>query len=465
MLNHELGRPGSRREMTPLWLHLAILFSFGVLVTDGSLPSHVLAADPSPDGIRVEYDQETFRTTIRVALDQGRVSWSDVARGLARAQGYDDEALEDILPKGQLDLTSSTWRWTRLGLNLALAPHFRFAVSQPHGGGPRHLVIQLDQAALMASQRRFKALLREGLMRVLPGRAATYGLTLDPDWQQTVNGKRLVVFVHGIQSDAHRAERLLGLLRRHGLPCGVIEYPNDQPIVESAVILARELAEVAEKQRGLQVTLLTHSMGGLVAREVIENPDLDPGNVVQLIMVAPPNSGSQLARFAFALELWECVRSDDRRGAVARFYRSIEDGLSEASVDLRPDSLFLRQLNRRPRNPNVAYTVLLGTRGPLSAEDLEDLRESFRLAGQRSRWVRFFGPRVDEWLADLDEVVAGKGDGVVAVSRGRLAGVDDTVLLEFQHIDMLQVHNNGPLSPLHQMILDRLGVRDTFSDK
>ena len=39
-------------------------------------------------------------------------------------------------------------------------------------------------------------------------------------------------------------------------------------------------------------------------------------------------------------------------------------------------------------------------------------------------------------LGDMDELVEGKGDGVVAVARGRLDGVSDTLVLPFGHLSV-----------------------------
>jgi hypothetical protein len=40
-------------------------------------------------------------------------------------------------------------------------------------------------------------------------------------------------------------------------------------------------------------------------------------------------------------------------------------------------------------------------------------------------------------LADLDEVAQGKGDGAVAVERGRLEGVKETIVLGFVHYRLM----------------------------
>jgi pimeloyl-ACP methyl ester carboxylesterase len=236
----------------------------------------------------------------------------------------------------------------------------------------------------------------------------------------------------------------------------VFRYPNDQPVADSAKLLAGELKEFAEDHPGRGVSLVTSSMGGLVARAVIEDPDLDPGNVRQLIMIAPPNHGSALARFGFGLDLWEHVSGRLRKEETRLFYSLVEDGLSEAAADLRPDSPFLRQLNARERNPRVRYTILLGTGGPLRPMELAALRKSVAAAGQRTRWVRFFGARTEQWLEDLDEVVEGKGDGAVSIERGRLEGVKDTVLLKFRHAPELPARVSNDMDKLHQEIVKRI---------
>ena len=139
-------------------------------------------------------------------------------------------------------------------------------------------------------------------------------------------------------------------------------------------------------------------------------------------MVATPNQGSLLARFAFGMDLLDHLVPDAERSKVSRFYAAIEDGLSEATVDLQPDSTFLRQLNARDRNPNVRYTIFLGTGGHFTRRQVDELREGLATAKSKSDVVGLLAPRIDETLADLDEVIRGLGDGVVAVKRGRARG-------------------------------------------
>jgi hypothetical protein len=434
----------------------AAVLTVTLLAAAGLVRCRVAGQDAAHDRIRVEHDAEAFRTTISIQAEDGRVAWADILRGLARARGNDDEALQGIGRDRRFRIAGKRWRTLRMGLNLALKPDIRFDVEQPEeeGGQPR-LVIRLDRTALLASKRHFQARLRSAWLHRRPS-AKQYGLALDDGWDQAPANQNLVVVVHGLDSSPERAGTLLAAIRQEGFPCGVFRYPNDQPIADSAKLLAGELDQFAEDRPGRGVSLVTSSMGGLVARAVIEDPQLEPGNVRQLIMVAPPNHGSALARFGFGLDLWEHVSGRVRQEEARLFYSLVEDGLSEAAADLRPGSPFLRQLNARERNPRVRYTILLGTGAPLRPGELAALRKSVAAAGQRSRWVRFFGARAEAWLEDLDEVVEGKGDGAVAVERGRLQGVEDTVLLKFQHVAELPARGRDDMDKLHQEIIKRL---------
>ncbi|HYO25475.1 MAG TPA: hypothetical protein VEQ85_11070, partial [Lacipirellulaceae bacterium] len=116
-----------------------------------------------------------------------------------------------------------------------------------------------------------------------------------------------------------------------------------------------------------------------------------------------------------------------------RLHDSVVDGLDEASGDLVPGSPFLTRLNARARNPRVRYAIFLGTRTPVWDGAWTTLRWALARAG-RNEQLGALATSVDKVLADMDELVDGKGDGVVAVKRGRLAGVDDVLELPFDHL-------------------------------
>ena len=400
-------------------------------------------------------------TTITVMAKKGRISWDRVLCALAQAKGFDESALEGLAPGMTFDPNSVASRLLIGALNRALAPGIEMTPLEPTDRrGKSQLQIRLDRRAMLATERRLKARLREGFSGKRTLGTGVQGkstpLTLDPNWENSPPERRLVLFVHGLHATPQRFYDFAAEVRAKGFAAGTVTYPNDQAVEDSARMLAAELDDIARLQPGREVALVTTSMGGLVARAVVEDPGRDPGNVRQLIMIAPPNHGSALAEFAFAVEVWEHVVEQRSRTAAEQFYASIEDGLGEAYDDLRPGSDFLRRLNARPRNPNIQYSIFLGDAAYLNAADVEAMREKILGAGQLNRFVRFLGPRFKAIFADLDELIAGRGDGAVSIERGRLEGVEDVVVLSFDHAWMVRRAWTVGERQLRQQIVERL---------
>jgi len=261
-----------------------------------------------------------------------------------------------------------------------------------------------------------------------------YGLFLDDDWQQRTSGHPLVVIVHGYGSSADEFQALRGKLRDTGLATGVFSYPNDAKVALSGRELASALQSFEHRYPDRRISLVAHSMGGLLSRVAIEDPESGTvGNIDQLIMVATPNQGSNLARVPVSLDIWQNWLDGEPDTVKSVFFESVLDGLNEARFDLQPESALLARLNGLPRNPNVRYSLLLGNKGPATREQLDELRRVIMDSQETNAALRVLGSRLGPLLEDLDELVDGLGDGAVAVERGRLQGVDDTIVLDFSH--------------------------------
>jgi hypothetical protein len=193
-----------------------------------------------------------------------------------------------------------------------------------------------------------------------------------------------------------------------------------------------------------------------VARACIEDSLYDPGNVARLIMVAPPTHGTLIAHFAVGTDLWEHWLSRDDGGPWRRTRDAIVDGLGEAADDLCPDSEFLQVLNARPRHPRVRYTILLGTGALIEEPQLMWIRESVCDGLAEMPGGDRCAERLDAILSDIDELVEGKGDGVVAVKRGRLDGVSDTVILPFGHLSVAGEAKSEVAQTVQRAILARV---------
>ncbi len=434
----------------------------GLLLAWGATASAVVAQQLPDANDAVAHDRVVVQRVadrglilIQIAAQDGKVAWEDVLRALLRLGYMEDSVLKDKFPSGSLDLERASSRYTLLAINIALAPSIRLQRVAKTEGAPAHLLVTIDEDSIQARKRRLAKRIRD---RVTGGalRKDKFGLRFKEGWDQSNTRQPIVIIVHGFNSSPERFEAVAEAFRQSGLVCATYDYPDDQPIVDSAKALSADLKKLAANHPQRSVFLVTHSMGGLVARSVIEQPTLGPGNVKKLIMVAPPTHGSVLAHFAFGIDLFDHVAGEAVSDDVTRFYVAVEDGLSEARNDLKPESPFLRKLNAQPLNPGVRYSVFLGTGGRFEQDQVDRLRARLKTAAGRSTTVGLFAPHLDQRLADLDEVIRGKGDGVVAVKRGRLEGVADTVLADFRHLDVLQRRDSFQDDVVFQGVLQRL---------
>jgi pimeloyl-ACP methyl ester carboxylesterase len=226
--------------------------------------------------------------------------------------------------------------------------------------------------------------------------------------------------------------------------------------LQSAQLFSSELRRIAIGHPKRRVVLVCHSMGSLVARACIEDPLYDPGNVERLIMIAPPTHGSLIAHFAVGTDLWEHWLARRKGGPWRRTRDSIIDGLGEAADELCPDSEFLQELNARPRNSGVRYSILLGTGAHLSDAQMAWIRKSVCKSLAKVPGADGQAERLEEILNDIDELVEGRGDGIVAVKRGRLEGVDDTLVLPFGHLAVTGEPDSDVVRDVQKAVLQRL---------
>jgi hypothetical protein len=116
----------------------------------------------------------------------------------------------------------------------------------------------------------------------------------------------------------------------------------------------------------------------------------------------------------------------------------------------------LNDLNARPRNPRVQYSIFLGTSARFNEAQLAWIRDS--LCNQLVKLPGGEGgaKHLEAILNDIDELVEGKGDGVVAVKRGRLDGVSDTLVMPFGHLAVTGEPSNDVLRNVQRAIVERL---------
>lgn len=104
-----------------------------------------------------------------------------------------------------------------------------------------------------------------------------------------------VVLIHGILRTRYSMRPVARHLVRRGYRTFLFGYPSRrEPIAESADRLAAWLKEKGLPAEGRPLHFVTHSMGGLVARDCLTRHDIEGAG--KLVQLTPPNQGSCRAR-------------------------------------------------------------------------------------------------------------------------------------------------------------------------
>ncbi len=289
---------------------------------------------------------------------------------------------------------------------------------------------QILSRVYVEDSKRIRTKLRENIKQHYPDRAdemrAGYGISPadEKGLQERGNdGKSDIILIHGMDDPGKVWMNLSPVLMNEGFRVWIMTYPNDQPISESARLFFEEMADLT-MQEIQTVSIVAHSMGGLVAREMMTSPELafakgvSDGSVpriTRLIMIATPNHGAELARFRILGEF-----RDQLVNMLSGDYfwlRGILDGAGEAGLDMIPGSPFLESLNARPHPEDVAMCVIAGVLSTWESAEIDQFIDSVkdRLPSTAHESVGQIGDL-------LHSMAYGAGDGLVPVNSARLDG-------------------------------------------
>lgn len=256
---------------------------------------------------------------------------------------------------------------------------------------------------------------------------AAYGLKALPTVDTKVKDvaeRPDVILVHGLDEPGKIWMNLAPALIQEGFRVWNLTYPNDQPITESAHFFLRQI-ETGPLSAAKSISVVAHSMGGLVAREMLTDPALRYAEkarqkkipaVDRLIMVGTPNHGSELAQFRFFTEMRDQLTS--MFGDRYHWLQGFVDGAGEAGIDLIPGSRFLTRLNRRSHPDGVKMVAIAGVISPWHEDDIEQLVRQIE-AGLPEE-ARVLAEKIKKVLLSASD---GIGDGLVSVDSVRLQGV------------------------------------------
>lgn len=447
---------------------VASMIGSAAAASTGAVPPDP-AAPPQPQEAPSGQNNQTEAHTIELPLQEGRLALRDLLAAMC-------EAAELPRPPGLAALDWSIDVDTMLGWL-----HLR-AIGRATGGAVSfrtetdRLVVAVNRRNLDALRERIEELLGQWLDRAQDpaGLSRGHGLFLVTETGERAPlpaapslADRVVVLVHGLDEPGWHWRDVIPALQSAGHTVLRFDYPNDGPVSDSADLFAREL-EALTAAGATRADIVAHSLGGLVARDVLTRRVYYAGDgtgrgrypaVDRLILMGTPNAGTHAAVLHGLGELTERVY----RGWKGEpgWLNLSADGHGEAAADLLPGSVFLRRLNDRPLPTHTRITIIAGRVSPLSEAELDKLAARMgRLAEGEDTpfWLRrLLDPRSDGGPSLVAAAVRGLGDGLVTLDSARLEGVDDVVVVEGSHASMMvRLFPSDRTPPAIPIILDRL---------
>ncbi|PJE07719.1 alpha/beta fold hydrolase [Legionella sp.] len=115
---------------------------------------------------------------------------------------------------------------------------------------------------------------------------------------QAKHNGEVVVLIHGLMRTSLSMSSLKYFLQSYGYQVYVYSYPSTQQDIHAhGVDLYQFIATLLEKNPDIKIHFITHSLGGIIIRESLAKLTRKELNQVGcLIMLAPPNQGSVLAK-------------------------------------------------------------------------------------------------------------------------------------------------------------------------
>lgn len=115
---------------------------------------------------------------------------------------------------------------------------------------------------------------------------------------QAKHHREVVVLIHGLMRTSLSMSSLKYFLQSYGYQVYVYSYPSTRhDIHEHGIDLYQFIATLLEKNPDIKIHFVTHSLGGIIIRESLAKFSKKELNQVGcLIMLAPPNQGSVLAK-------------------------------------------------------------------------------------------------------------------------------------------------------------------------
>jgi len=336
---------------------------------------------------------------------------------------------------------------------------------EPIGEDPRVFRLGFaERLALVALERagklRFKAtstelelhFLRRDATSILQKLGGVWGLHRATDLRPE---RPTVLFAHGLEGSRATFLSYQKKCGRRNIQCLVFDYPNDHAVDVAAQLLVDEWLKLARDMPNLRISVIAHSMGGLVVRRAFQLQPPIMAQVDHVLTLGTPYGGTAVVDAHEVLELldlaWRAIPGGHPFALDLQ-----DDGEGEAVIDLRPGSELLQSLSRFRPVDGPQWHTAAGSAGPFTDEQAE------RVGAAIAQWAEncnLTAEQQERMLAFLqsDELRRGKGDGAVTVRSALPTWADTRATFDANHLTLLSAERDGDESPVFQWAMSTLG--------
>lgn len=212
-----------------------------------------------------------------------------------------------------------------------------------------------------------------------------------------VNAKKqgdYVVILHGLGRTANSMNKIADFFKEEGYQVINLGYPSREKRIEA--LAEQYLKEAIEKHcidKNKKINFITHSMGGIIVRQYLKQNQVK--NLGRVVMLAPPNQGSEVVDFLEESDVVEWV--------LGPAFKQL--GTDEESLPLRLGEV------------DFELGVIIGDKSV-------------------------------NWINSI--IIPGKDDGKVAIENAKVDGIDDFLLVSRTHLFVM--YSNQVLEQMHYFL-------------
>ncbi len=249
--------------------------------------------------------------------------------------------------------------------------------------------------------------------------------------EKVAAARNVLLLVHGIIGDTEGMAAGVhdcGLRQTFDLVL-TYDYENlNTPIADTAQQLSTQLAAAGLKENDAKrLTLLVHSMGGLVSRWFIEQ--LGGNKVVDhLVMCGTPNHGSPFGQVDEARKVLSVLTTLSMNylppliphSSALLLLLNRSKKITPTLEQMNPSSQFISTLNAGP-DPGIPYTILAGDVEKYDEPGDPFFAKMVTKVGQSMAFEALFGMQANDIAVRVESIFDMEGQRAIAPTRGNVA--------------------------------------------